>query len=105
MLFCAAAAAADVDRARKEGEVVWYTAMNVPDAEVLRKPFNERYPFVRLRLLRSTGEKVRTRILTEAQAGRPTWDVVSFNLLDIDALNRESLTWLRGRWCGCSTES
>ena len=91
LLFCAAASAADIEQARKEGEVVWYTAMNVPDAEVLRKPFNERYPFVRLTLLRSTGEKVRTRILTEAQAGRHTWDVVSFNLLDIDALNREGL--------------
>ena len=91
LLFCAAAAAADIDQARKEGEVVWYTAMNVPDAEVVRKPFNERYPFVKLTLLRSTGEKVRTRILTEAQAGRHTWDVVSFNLLDIDALAREGL--------------
>ena len=66
--------------------------MNVLDAEVLRKPFNERYPFIKITLLRSTGEKVRARILTEAQAGRPTWDVVSFNLLDIDAVNRESLT-------------
>jgi len=91
LLFCAAAAAADINQARKEGEVVWYTAMNVPDAEVVRKPFNERYPFVRLTLLRSTGEKVRTRILTEAQADRNTWDVVSFNLLDIDALAREGL--------------
>ena len=91
LLFCAAAAAADIDQARKEGEVVWYTAMNVPDAEVVRKPFNERYPFVRLTLLRSTGEKVRTRILAEAQADRHTWDVVSFNLLDIDALAREGL--------------
>ena len=93
LLMCAANALADprLDQARKEGEVVWYTAMNVPDAEVLRKPFNERYPFVKLTLLRSTGEKVRTRILTEAQANRHTWDVVSFNLLDIDALNREGL--------------
>ena len=92
LLFCCAAASADrVDEARKEGEVVWYTAMNVPDAEVLRKPFNERYPFIKLTLLRSTGEKVRTRILTEARADRHTWDVVSFNLLDIDALGREGL--------------
>ena len=63
LLFCAAAAAADIDQARKEGEIVWYTAMNVPDAEVLRKPFNERYPFIKITLLRSTGEIVRTRIL------------------------------------------
>jgi hypothetical protein len=37
-----------IDQARKEGEVVWYTA---------------------------TGEKVRTRILTEARAKRFAWDV------------------------------
>jgi len=82
--FCAAAGAS-------EDEVVWYTAMNVPDAEALRKPFNQRYPSVKLTVMRATGEKVRTRILTEARAGRYAWDVVSFNLLDMDALNREGL--------------
>ncbi|HYR34363.1 MAG TPA: extracellular solute-binding protein [Burkholderiales bacterium] len=84
LLFCAAASAA-------EDEVVWYTAMNVPDTEALRKPFNERYPSVKLTVMRATGEKVRTRILTEARANRHAWDVVSFNLLDMDALNREGL--------------
>jgi iron(III) transport system substrate-binding protein len=82
--FCAAAGAS-------EDEVVWYTAMNVPDAEALRKPFNQLYPSVKLTVMRATGEKVRTRILTEARAGRYAWDVVSFNLLDMDALNREGL--------------
>ena len=92
LFFCAAAAADErLDQARREGEVVWYTAMNVPDADALRKPFNDRYPFIKLTLLRATGEKVRTRILTEARAGRFAWDVVSFNLLDMDALNREGL--------------
>lgn len=92
-LFFVGTAAADprVEQARKEGEVVWYTAMNVPDAEALRKPFIERYPALTLTVLRATGEKVRTRILTEARAGRFVWDLVSFNLLDMDALNREGL--------------
>lgn len=93
-LICGtAAAAADerLDQARREGELVWYTAMNVPDADALRKPFNDRYPYIKLTLLRATGEKVRTRILTEARAERFAWDVVSFNLLDMDALNREGL--------------
>ena len=92
-ILSAAGAAADerLEQARREGELVWYTAMNVPDAEALKKPFVERYPFLTLTILRSTGEKVRTRILTEARAGRYTWDVVSFNLLDMDALNREGL--------------
>ncbi len=74
-----------------EREMVWYTAMNVPDTEVLRKPFQERHPQLRLTVVRATGEKVRTRILTEMRAGRYLWDVVSFNLLDMDALNQEGL--------------
>jgi len=92
-ILSAAGAAADerLEQARREGELVWYTAMNVPDAEALKKPFVERYPFLTLTILRSTGEKVRTRILTEARAGRYSWDVVSFNLLGVDALNREGL--------------
>ena len=92
MLFAGAAnAATHIEQAKKEGEVVWYTAMNVPDAEELRAPFVERHPFLKLTVLRATGEKVRTRVLTEARANRFTWDVVSFNLLDMDALNREGL--------------
>src|SRR5262245_17000966 len=80
-----------IDQAKKEGEVVWYTAMSVPDTDALRKPFVERYPFLKLTVLRATGEKVRTRILTEARANRFAWDIVSFNLLDMDALAAEGL--------------
>jgi iron(III) transport system substrate-binding protein len=80
-----------LDAAREEGEVVWYTAMNTPDAEPLRKAFQARYPFLQLTILRQPGEKIRTRILTEARAGRHLWDVVSFNHLDMDALDREGL--------------
>ena len=92
-LLFASAALADprIEQAQKEGEVLWYTAMNVPDTDALRKPFVERYPFLTLTVLRATGEKVRTRILTEARAKRFVWDLVSFNLLDMDALNREGL--------------
>src|SRR5258705_295753 len=92
-LLAAAGALADprIDQARTEGEVVWYTAMNVPDTDALRTPFVERYPFLKLTVLRATGEKVRTRILTEARAKRFAWDIVSFNLLDMDALATEGL--------------
>lgn len=80
-----------VEQAKREAEIVWYTAMSVRDAEALLKPFRERYPFLSLSLLRAPGEQIRSRILNDAQAGRFTWDVVSFNLLDIDALNRQGL--------------
>src|SRR5713101_3789061 len=80
-----------LEAARKEREVVWYTAMNIPDAEPVRKLFQEKYPFLHLTILRQPGEKIRTRILTEAGAGKFFWDVVSFNHLDMDALNQEGL--------------
>ena len=92
LFFCSAALADErIDQARAEGGVTWYTAMNVPDVEAVKKLFIQRYPFLSVASVRATGEKVRTRILTEARANRFTWDVVSFNLLDMDALNREGL--------------
>jgi iron(III) transport system substrate-binding protein len=72
-------------------ELVWYTAMNTQDAEPLRKRFEEKNPGVKLTVLRQPGEKIRNRILAEAQAGRFFWDVVSFNHLDMDVLERENL--------------
>src|SRR5713101_1038996 len=80
-----------LEAARKEREVVWYTAMNIPDAEPVRKLFQEKYPYLNLTILRQPGEKIRTRILTETRAGKFLWDVVSFNHLDMDALAQEGL--------------
>src|SRR6267154_771436 len=79
------------DPAGMERELVWYTAMNTPDAAPLRKRFREKYPDVNLTILRQPGEKIRTRILTETRAGKFFWDVVSFNHLDMDALAQEGL--------------
>jgi iron(III) transport system substrate-binding protein len=87
----AQAPARPADAAGAERELVWYTAMNTPDAAPLRKLFREKYPGVTLTILRQPGEKIRTRILTEMRAGKFFWDVVSFNHLDIDALAQEGL--------------
>ena len=87
----AQAPARPADAAGGEREVVWYTAMNTPDAAPLRKRFREKYPELNLTILRQPGEKIRTRILTEMRAGKFFWDVVSFNHLDMDALAQEGL--------------
>jgi iron(III) transport system substrate-binding protein len=78
-------------------EVVWYTAMNTQDAEPLRKRFEEKYPGTKLTVLRQPGEKIRNRIITEARGGRNFWDVVSLNLLDMEALNGEKAL-APGKW-------
>lgn len=87
----AGAATPRVEAAVREGEAVWYTAMSTSDTEVLRKRFEQKYPGVKLVVLRQPGEKIRTRILTEAQGDRYLWDAVSFNPLDMDALERAHL--------------
>ena len=71
--------------------VVWYTAMNTQDAEPLRKRFEELHPGTTVTVLRQPGEKIRNRILTEARANRNFWDVVSFNHLDMAALDSEKM--------------
>ncbi len=60
----AQAAARAADAAGGEREVVWYTAMNTPDAAPLRKRFREKYPDLNLTILRQPGEKIRTRTPT-----------------------------------------
>src|SRR5258708_38700221 len=77
LVFCAQAGTAlaqapvrPADAAGGEREVVWYTAMNTPDAAPLRKRFREKYPELNLTSLRQPGGKIRTRSLTETRAGK-----------------------------------
>ncbi|HWP35346.1 MAG TPA: extracellular solute-binding protein, partial [Thermodesulfobacteriota bacterium] len=86
-----AAPASLVEEARKEREVVWYTAMNIQDAQAVAERLKTVHPFLTLTIHRQPGEKIRNRILTETQAGQFLWDVVSVNHLDIDILNRQGL--------------
>ena len=64
------------DAARREGEVVWYASMNLSEANAVIARFEERYPFVKVRLNRSGSEKLLTKLLTEARAGKSFADVI-----------------------------
>src|SRR5690349_2949007 len=91
-LAISAHAAADrLEDAKREGEVVWYTSMNVSDADALLKPFRERNPFLEISFVRATSDRVRNQILADAADGRSTWDVVAFRVFDVAALIRENL--------------
>ncbi|HEX4928927.1 MAG TPA: extracellular solute-binding protein [Burkholderiales bacterium] len=95
-LVCIAVAASAqaqtrIEQAKREGDLVWYTSMNVADVEAVLKPFRERYPFLYLSILRAPGSGVRSSILSEARDGRYRWDVVSANLGDVHRLARAGL--------------
>ena len=88
---CVHAAADTLEDAKREGEVVWYTSMNVSDADAVLKPFRERRPFLEISFVRATSDRIRNQILSDAADGRSTWDVVAFRLFDVAALIRAGL--------------
>ncbi|MGH7827477.1 MAG: ABC transporter substrate-binding protein [Candidatus Binatia bacterium] len=65
-----------IEGAKKEGQVVWYTTMNVSQSKPVMDAFHKRYPFIETVLYRAGGGALLNRVLTEARAGKYDWDVV-----------------------------
>src|SRR3989442_14165742 len=59
--------------AKKEGQVLVYTSLNLKDSVPIAEAFEKKYS-VTLQLLRSSSEKVVQRALTEARAARLSVD-------------------------------
>lgn len=58
-----------IEGAKKEGRLLWYTALNINDATMLTKRFEQKYPFIKTEMLRLGGNELLTKILLETQAG------------------------------------
>src|SRR5947209_7984974 len=54
-----------IEAAKKEGQAVWYTAVDLPVAERLGKAFEAKYPGMVVRVERSGGERIFQRISQE----------------------------------------
>ena len=59
-----------IQGAKKEGALVIYTSMTVDQAQKLNDAFKARYPFIQPAMFRAVGERLLTKIMTEAQAGK-----------------------------------
>lgn len=79
----AKAGAADMDAlyeaAKQEGKVVWYSTMNLTDAPKILPLFRAKYPGVEIEHVRTDGEELIQRVITEVQAGRTVGDVLETN--------------------------
>ena len=64
-----------MEGAKKEGKLVYYTVLTVPESRALLAAFEKKYPFIQTELFRLEGDKMRAKMLTEARAGRHTFDV------------------------------
>jgi len=65
-----------IDGAKKEDSLVLYSSMTVDQAQKLNDAFKAKYPFIQIGMFRAVGERLLTKIMTEAQAGKVDFDVV-----------------------------
>jgi iron(III) transport system substrate-binding protein len=63
-----------IDAAKREGKVVWYTVAG--ESQQVAKSFENKYPFVKVEVIRSTVFPLLSRMLNEAKAGNYYYDVV-----------------------------
>jgi ABC-type Fe3+ transport system substrate-binding protein len=76
----AAAFAADpkvIEAAKKEGQLGWWTTIAQDQSQKIIEEFMKVYPFIRASYWRSGSVGIHNKVLIEARAGRPSWDVLS----------------------------
>jgi iron(III) transport system substrate-binding protein len=69
--------AAVIAAAKKEGEVFFYTGKNLTTMQAVAHGFEVKYPFLKVKITRTSGEKLLNRIRTEQLAGKFLFDAVS----------------------------
>ncbi len=67
--------AQNMEKALKEGEVVWYTPTAIEDSQKMIQGFEKKHPGIKVRLFRNRETSLLPRIINEKQAGRPIVDV------------------------------
>ena len=80
-----------IEKAKSEGQVVWYTSMLADQVQEFSKAFEKKYPSIRVDAYRASGEKVVQKIITEANSGRHAFDIVASNGFDISLLQKKGL--------------
>ena len=77
--------------AKQEKEVVWYTTTSAADNQAIVAGFNRKYPSLKVQALRTTGEKLRQRVLTETSSGQYIADALSASSMEIGLLKSRNL--------------
>ena len=75
--------AKQIEAARKEGKLVWYTSTNLTESKPLLNDFEKQYPFIKGEIFRASGEVTLNRIFTETRGGKWNFDVVMGNEFDV----------------------
>src|ERR1041385_3053644 len=57
--------AKQIEAAKKESALVWYTTTNLTESKPLLNDFEKQYPFIKGEIFRASGEVILNRIFTE----------------------------------------
>lgn len=68
-----------IERAKAERELVWWTTISLDQSKKVAERFEQKYPFIKVQLFRTGALNIQNKIVTEAQAGRYSWDVATSN--------------------------
>src|SRR5919106_6155310 len=66
-----------LEGAKKEGQLVFYAGIPLPDAQAMLSALERKYPFLKTTFYRATGSALVSRIQTEQRAGTHIWDVMN----------------------------
>src|ERR1700756_4787954 len=86
-----AAAESPIAAAKREGRLVFYTAIQPEDTTKLLELYRARYPFIDATFFRAGSAPLLNRILAEARANRFLFDVVSGKVSDLLLLQKRGL--------------
>ncbi len=68
-----------VEAAKKEGKLSFFCSNFLETEQELARRFNQRFPFLRIELVRAPGGQLITRVKTEAAAGRLSADMIDIS--------------------------
>ncbi len=66
-----------IEGAKKEAALLFYTASDITDALKLTRAFQEKYPFIKVDIVRTGSEGILARVLAEASAKKLHADVIT----------------------------
>ena len=79
-----------IEKARKEGSLMFYTSMAPTESRPLAAAFEKKYG-IKVELWRGPNEALIQRIMTEGKSKRHTFDVVETNGTETEIIGRENL--------------
>lgn len=80
-----------IDAAKKEGELVLWTASNLQQVTIVVKHFERKYPFLKTKVYRSGAVSLQSKIIAESLARQHNWDVTNFSFETILGLIERKL--------------